>query len=82
MKYRCSVCGFIQEGELPEGFKCPRCKQPASVFQKIEEQSQAGNPTPAPKRRKICRKRLPGKVRRATSILILRPLLSVKALNN
>ncbi|MGI6605606.1 MAG: rubrerythrin [Peptococcia bacterium] len=44
MKYRCSVCGFIQEGELPEGFKCPRCKQPASVFQKIEEQSQAGNP--------------------------------------
>jgi rubrerythrin len=44
MKYRCSVCGFIQEGELPEGFKCPRCKQPASVFQKIEEQGKAVNP--------------------------------------
>lgn len=42
MKYRCSVCGFIHEGELPEGFKCPRCQQPASVFVKMEEQGQAG----------------------------------------
>lgn len=36
-KYRCSVCGYIHEGELPEDFKCPKCKQPASVFVKIEE---------------------------------------------
>ena len=36
-KYRCSVCGYIHEGPLPEDFTCPVCKQPASVFQKIEE---------------------------------------------
>ncbi|MEG2789805.1 MAG: [Fe-Fe] hydrogenase large subunit C-terminal domain-containing protein, partial [Romboutsia sp.] len=39
VKYRCSVCGYIHEGELPEGFTCPVCKNPASVFVKIEEQS-------------------------------------------
>lgn len=36
-KYRCTVCGYIHEGPLPDDFKCPRCKQPASVFEKIEE---------------------------------------------
>lgn len=36
-KWRCTVCGYIHEGPLPEDFKCPRCKQPASVFEKIEE---------------------------------------------
>ena len=39
VKYRCSVCGYIHEGELPEGFICPICKNPASVFVKIEEQT-------------------------------------------
>lgn len=29
VKYRCKVCGYIHEGELPEGFTCPLCKQPA-----------------------------------------------------
>jgi len=38
VKYRCSVCGYIHEGELVEGFTCPICKQPASVFVKIEEE--------------------------------------------
>ena len=33
-KWRCTVCGYIHEGPLPEGFTCPRCKQPASVFVK------------------------------------------------
>jgi len=37
-KYRCSVCGYIHEGPLPDNFKCPVCKQPASAFEKIEEQ--------------------------------------------
>lgn len=37
VKYRCSVCGYIHEGELPDGFVCPRCKQPASVFVLVEE---------------------------------------------
>jgi len=43
VKYRCSVCGYIHEGELPEGFACPRCKQPASVFVKVEEETKSGN---------------------------------------
>ena len=37
VKYRCSICGYIHEGEMPEGFTCPRCKQPASKFVKVEE---------------------------------------------
>lgn len=34
-KWRCSVCGYIHEGPLPEGYTCPRCGQPESVFVKI-----------------------------------------------
>ncbi|MPQ44899.1 rubrerythrin [Clostridium tarantellae] len=37
VKYRCSVCGYIHEGELPEGFICPICKSPASAFERIAE---------------------------------------------
>lgn len=40
-KWRCTVCGYIHEGPLPEDFKCPRCKQPASVFVKVEEEAAA-----------------------------------------
>jgi rubrerythrin len=36
-KYRCTVCGYIHEGPMPEDFTCPICGQPASVFEKIEE---------------------------------------------
>lgn len=37
-KWKCSVCGYIYEGEsLPDGFRCPACKQPASAFEKLEE---------------------------------------------
>jgi rubrerythrin len=43
VKYRCSVCGYIHEGELSDDFKCPVCKQPASVFQKIEEDKKAAS---------------------------------------
>lgn len=43
VSYRCSVCGYIHEGELPEGFRCPKCKQPASVFVKIEEEKEIKN---------------------------------------
>jgi len=35
-KWKCKVCGYIHEGPLPEGFKCPVCKVPASKFEKIE----------------------------------------------
>ena len=38
-KYRCTVCGYIHEGELTEDFRCPLCNQPASAFEKIEEKA-------------------------------------------
>ena len=44
VKYRCSVCGYVHEGELPEGYVCPVCKQPATVFEKIEETMPGNNP--------------------------------------
>lgn len=40
VKYRCTICGYIHEGELPEGFTCPVCRQPASVFEKLEEKAE------------------------------------------
>lgn len=43
VQFRCSVCGYVHEGELPEGFKCPRCKQPASTFVKVEEKGKSSN---------------------------------------
>lgn len=34
--WKCSVCGFVlEQDELPEGYVCPVCKQPSSVFEKI-----------------------------------------------
>lgn len=34
--WRCSVCGYIYEGdELPDDFICPLCKHPASDFEKV-----------------------------------------------
>ena len=42
-KYRCTVCGYIHEGPLPEDFKCPRCGQPASAFEKVEENAASVN---------------------------------------
>lgn len=35
VKYRCSICGYIHEGEMPAGFTCPLCHQPASAFEKV-----------------------------------------------
>lgn len=38
VKYRCSVCGYVYEGEsLPEDFHCPLCNKGAEYFKKIEE---------------------------------------------
>lgn len=34
-RWKCSVCGYIHEGPLPEGFTCPVCGQPASSFVRI-----------------------------------------------
>ena len=42
-KWKCKICGYVHEGEeLPEGFVCPVCKQPASAFEKVEEAPVAG----------------------------------------
>ncbi len=35
-KWKCTVCGYIHEGDTPPE-KCPVCKQPAEKFVKIEE---------------------------------------------
>ncbi|MBQ7058370.1 MAG: 4Fe-4S binding protein [Firmicutes bacterium] len=42
--WKCSVCGYIHEGPLPEDFRCPVCKQPASKFVKIEPEVKKKNP--------------------------------------
>jgi rubrerythrin len=34
-KWKCSICGYIYEGELPADFVCPVCKYPASAFIKM-----------------------------------------------
>ena len=36
MKYVCPVCGYVHEGEMPEGFKCPTCGVPGEKFKKVE----------------------------------------------
>ncbi len=35
LAYRCKICGYVHEGELPEDFICPLCKHPASDFERI-----------------------------------------------
>ena len=42
--WKCSVCGYVHEGLLPEGFTCPVCKQPASSFVKVEAEAPKKNP--------------------------------------
>ena len=31
-KYVCPVCGYVHEGEIPEGFTCPVCKVSGTKF--------------------------------------------------
>ena len=42
-KYRCTVCGYIHEGDMSPDFKCPVCSQPASVFELIAEKEPTNN---------------------------------------
>ena len=42
--YRCPVCGYIEEGPLPAGYKCPRCKQPGENFAKISNEEMNATP--------------------------------------
>ena len=41
-KWKCTVCGYVHEGEMTADFKCPICKQGPDKFVKVEEE------TPAP----------------------------------
>ncbi len=43
-KWKCSVCGYTHEGALTDDFVCPVCKQPAAMFEKVEEAAPAKNP--------------------------------------
>ncbi|MBQ6254094.1 MAG: NADH peroxidase [Bacteroidales bacterium] len=38
-KFRCSVCGYIHEGDTPPE-RCPQCKVPASKFVEIKEEGE------------------------------------------
>jgi flavin reductase (DIM6/NTAB) family NADH-FMN oxidoreductase RutF/rubredoxin len=37
-KYRCKVCGYVHEGELPTDFTCPLCGVGADMFEEIVEE--------------------------------------------
>ena len=36
-KYVCPVCGYVHEGDMPEGLKCPLCGVPGEKFKLMEE---------------------------------------------
>ncbi len=42
-KYKCKVCGYIHEGEMPADFVCPKCKKTASYFEEIVETAESKN---------------------------------------
>ena len=42
--WRCTVCGYVHEGPMTDDFTCPRCKQPASKFEKVEPEAPKKNP--------------------------------------
>lgn len=38
-KFVCKVCGYVYEGDnLPEDFRCPVCKAPASKFEEVKDE--------------------------------------------
>ena len=46
MKFVCTVCGYIHEGDEPPA-QCPVCKAPADKFKKMEEPAAAPAAAPA-----------------------------------
>lgn len=34
-KYKCTVCGYVYEGKIPDNFICPVCGKPHEYFEKI-----------------------------------------------
>ncbi|MDD2238742.1 MAG: hypothetical protein PHH51_02515 [Bacilli bacterium] len=43
MKYKCKICGFIHEGEMPDGYYCPLCKATIFDFEIIEKEPEKSN---------------------------------------
>lgn len=43
MKYKCTNCGFIHEGEMPDGYYCPLCRSNYSFFELISEEEKKYN---------------------------------------
>lgn len=43
MKYKCMECGFIHEGEMPDGYFCPLCLNNFNSFELIEEEQKIYN---------------------------------------
>lgn len=38
-RWICRVCGYVHDGPMEESFICPRCKHPASAFERIEDKN-------------------------------------------
>ena len=37
MSWKCSVCGYVYEGEeLPEDFRCPKCGAGSEEFEEMK----------------------------------------------
>lgn len=34
-QYRCTICGYIHDGDLPDGFICPTCGVPKELFEAV-----------------------------------------------
>lgn len=43
-KWKCTVCGYIHEGNISEDYICPICKAPTLKFVKVEESATSKNP--------------------------------------
>ncbi len=41
-QYTCSICGYIHDGEVPEGFQCPICKAGQDAFRPAETPKETG----------------------------------------
>ena len=52
MKFVCTVCGYIHEGDEPPA-QCPVCKAPADKFKKMEEPAAAPAAAAAPAKGKL-----------------------------
>lgn len=37
MKWRCTVCGYIHDGDTPPAV-CPKCGSPAEKYEKVDEE--------------------------------------------